>query len=61
MDLIKQKELGRMVALQGGRYTHVPADTPAGEARRVDVEAFYDRENYIPKVKQTLGKPLFLY
>jgi 6-phosphofructokinase len=61
MDLIEQKELGRMVALQGGRYTHVPADTPAGEARRVDVEAFYDRENYIPKVKQTLGKPLFLY
>jgi 6-phosphofructokinase len=61
MDLIEENKLGRMVALQGGQYTHVPADIPAEGARRVDVEAFYDADNYIPKVKQALGKPLFLY
>ena len=61
MDLIKEKKLGRMIALKDGCYTHVAADTPAQGARRVDVEAFYDVDNYRPKVKQALGKPLFLY
>jgi 6-phosphofructokinase len=61
MDLIKQKKLGRMVALQEGKYTHIAADAPAKGARRVDVEAFYDKENYRSKVKEAMGKPLFLY
>lgn len=30
------------------------------EVKRVDIEEFYDRENYLPKVRHVLGKPMFL-
>ncbi len=61
MDLIEEGKFGHMVSLQQGRYTYVPADSPAQEARTVDVDAFYDVEAYRPRVKQALGKPMFLY
>ena len=61
MDLIEERKFGHMVALQEGQYTYVTADTPAGAPRSVDVEAFYDVENYKPRVKDALNKPMFLY
>lgn len=61
MDLILQGELGRMVALKDGKYTHVPANTPAQGVKRVDVDELYDVEQYRPKVAKMLGKPMFLY
>ena len=50
-----------MVALQGGVYTSVPLDTVSGGQRHVDVDALYDAENYRPKVRDMMGKPMFLY
>jgi hypothetical protein len=50
-----------MVALKGGRYTYVSASAPSGEPRQVDVDAFYDPENYRPKMKKTLDMPMYLY
>jgi 6-phosphofructokinase len=60
VELIKQGETGRMVALSDGRYTSVPADTLATGKKRVDIEKFYDVELYRPKIKQYIGMPMFL-
>jgi 6-phosphofructokinase 1 len=60
MQLIKREEYGKMVALQGGRYTTVPVEIVLTGKKRVDVDAYYDKENYKPKVKDFLGVPMFL-
>lgn len=60
-DLAMKGEYGKMVALQGGKYTTVPLDTITKGAKRVDVEELYDVEQYRPKVAHILGKPMFLY
>ncbi len=52
---------GRMVALQQGIYTTVPLNMVASTKKYVDVSALYDKANYRPKVRDMLGKPMFLY
>ncbi len=61
MDLINKRQFGYMVALQGGRYTHVPANTVTISLKRVDVDELYDVESYRPKLRSVEGKPMFLY
>lgn len=61
VDQLLQGHSGRMVALQSGQYTTVPADTCIQGVKRVDVEELYDKDNYRPRVKHPLGKPMFLY
>ena len=61
MDLIVAGESGRMVALREGKYTHIPMSEVAMGIKRVDVDEFYDVEQYRPKVRNVLGKPMFLY
>jgi len=61
LNLIDRGEFGRMVALQDGKYTHVPANLVAQGVRKVDVDEFYDVENYKPKLRIVEGKPIFLY
>jgi len=60
MQLIQRDEYGKMVALQGGRYTTIPIEIVLTGKKQVDVEAYYDKENYKPKVKDFLGVPMFL-
>ncbi len=60
IQLIQRGEYGRLVALQGGKYTSVPIETVLAGRKVVDVEAYYDKENYKPKVKDFLGVPMFL-
>ncbi|MDX1600444.1 MAG: 6-phosphofructokinase [Anaerolineales bacterium] len=60
-DLAMEGRFGRMVALRDGIYTNVPLRTTGQGVKRVDVEAFYDRENYRPTVWDVTGKPMFLY
>jgi 6-phosphofructokinase len=60
VQLIKHGKTGRMVALNEGRYTSVPVDTMASGQKRVDVDKFYDVENYRPKIKEYIGMPMFL-
>ncbi len=60
-DLALEGSHGRMVALRGGTYTHVPIEATREGVKRVDVEELYDRDNYLPKVRHVLGKPMFLY
>lgn len=61
MDLVGRGKFGNMVALQGGKYTYVPANTVSKGVKRVDVEQLYDVENYRPKLRGVEGKPMFLY
>jgi ATP-dependent phosphofructokinase / diphosphate-dependent phosphofructokinase len=60
MQLIKRNEFGRMVALQGGKYTTVPLDIITTGKKRVEVDRYYDSENYRPKVHDFMGVPMFL-
>ena len=61
LDQIAMGHTGRMVALQQGIYTTVPLDLVVAARKQVDVTALYDIEEYRPKVRDTLGKPMFLY
>jgi 6-phosphofructokinase 1 len=61
MDLVAEGMSGRMVALQGGTYTHIPISSIMSGLKRVDVSELYDRDEYRPKVRHILGKPMFLY
>jgi len=61
MDLVAEGMSGRLVALQGGTYTHIPISTIMQGLKRVDVAELYDLDQYRPKVRHVLGKPMFLY
>jgi len=61
LDQVGMGHTGRMVALQQGNYTTVPLPMVISGKKTVDVTALYDLENYRPKVRDMLGKPMFLY
>ncbi|MCC6191563.1 MAG: ATP-dependent 6-phosphofructokinase [Anaerolineales bacterium] len=61
LDQVALGHTGRMVALQQGIYTTVPLDVVVASKKRVDVTALYDSQYYRPKVRDMLGKPMFLY
>jgi ATP-dependent phosphofructokinase / diphosphate-dependent phosphofructokinase len=61
MDLIVKRQFGSMVSLQGGRYTHVPANSVSQGSKRVDVNELYDVERYRPRIQKMEDKPMFLY
>jgi 6-phosphofructokinase 1 len=60
-DLAIERSHGRMVALRGGTYTHVPIEVTREGVKRVDIDELYDSDTYQPKVRHVLGKPMFLY
>lgn len=61
LDQIAMGHTGRMVSLQQAIYTTVPLDLVVAAKKQVDVTALYDIDTYRPKVRDTLGKPMFLY
>ena len=61
LDQVSMGHTGRMVSLQQGVYTTVPLDMVVVGKKRVDVTALYDSQNYRPRVRDMLGKPMFLY
>jgi ATP-dependent phosphofructokinase / diphosphate-dependent phosphofructokinase len=61
MDLVAEGMSGRMVALQSGTYCHIPLSSIMNGQKRVDVAELYDSDQYCPKVRHVLGKPMFLY
>ena len=60
-DLLRRGDAGKMVAVVDGRYTAVPIEVGGAAKKRVDVERFYDVENYRPKVADVMGMPMFLH
>ncbi|MFQ5929094.1 MAG: 6-phosphofructokinase [Acidobacteriota bacterium] len=61
VELLQKGETGRLVVIREGRYGHQPLDIIAQGVKRVDVEMFYDEENYRPTVWKVLDQPMFLY
>ena len=59
-QLIQRNEYGKLVALHGGKYTTVPVSMVLAGKKRVDVPAYYDIENYKPKIRDFMGVPMFL-
>lgn len=60
IQLIRRGEVGKMVALHGGKYTTVPIDMIMAGKKRVDIPSFYDMENYKPRIRDFMGVPMFL-
>ena len=60
-DLALEGDTGRMVSLRNGSYTTVPISATRAGVKRVDVDELYDVDEYRPKVRHVLGKPMFLY
>ena len=61
VQLISRGETGRMVALENGRYTHVPIGTLESGRKIVDVAALYDPDAYRAKLMHVEQMPMFLY
>ena len=61
IDLVLKRVSGRMVSLSQGIYSDVPMSTITAGEKRVDVRELYDAEQYRPKVRHVMGKPMFLY
>ncbi len=59
-DLILAEKTGRLVAIQNGRYTTEPIQTVGEGVKQVNVERFYDAEQYRPTIVGVMGLPMFL-
>ncbi len=60
VQLIRRNEMGKMVALHGGKYSTVPLGMIMAGKKRVDVPAFYDIETFRPRIRDFMGVPMFL-
>lgn len=60
MELIKKNKTGQLTAIQQGKYTTLPLDTVIAGKKYADIDSYYDKENYLPKVKSYIGHPMFL-
>ena len=60
MDLLADGAYGRMVAIRDGKYASTPLPETGGAARRVDVDAMYNRERFRPRYDGRGGRPLLL-
>jgi ATP-dependent phosphofructokinase / diphosphate-dependent phosphofructokinase len=61
LELALNGKSGMMVALHKGVYTDVPIEVIGEGLKRVDIEELYDTNEYRPKVRHLMGKPMFLY
>jgi len=61
LELAERGEFGRLVVLKDGRYSSAPIGVTQQGIKRVDVAALYDAEQYLPRVREVEGKPMFLY
>ncbi len=60
-DLLLEGKTGLMVAVVGGRYAAVSIERVGEGVRRVDVDRFYDRRQYRPRIRQVMSLPMFLH
>jgi len=60
LDLIRQGQSGRLVAVRNGVYDSVAIDEVVGEKKVVDVDQFYETDRLRPKYTTFADKPLFI-
>ena len=61
IDSILKGEFGRMAALSDGVYTTVPVGEVVATKKVVDVERFYDAEQFRPRFDRFGGSPFFIF
>lgn len=61
VQLLRDGQHGRMVALKDGNYDHVEIDTLLKRQKSVDVARLYDCEAYRARLTRIEGMPMFLY
>lgn len=61
LQLTQKEEFGKLVGIHNGNYVRVPVETVISGKRHVDVDMYYDIENYRVKVKEVLGLPMLLH
>jgi ATP-dependent phosphofructokinase / diphosphate-dependent phosphofructokinase len=59
LDLILQKQFGRLVSVHNGRYDSVPITVVTGTKKHVDVAKYYSTDRLRP-IYDFLNKPLFI-
>jgi ATP-dependent phosphofructokinase / diphosphate-dependent phosphofructokinase len=60
VQLLDEGKRGLMVAIEDGRYITQPADISTKGKRLVDVDMFYDPDQYRARIKRVEGLPMFL-
>jgi ATP-dependent phosphofructokinase / diphosphate-dependent phosphofructokinase len=60
VDLMAGGVAGRMVAVQGGKYSHASLPEPGIGPRTVDVPTMYNTDRFRPRYDSKLGDPLLL-
>ena len=60
MDLVEGGTVGRMVAIQDGKYAHTALPDPALGPRKVDVPVMYNAARFRPRYDGKLGDPMLL-
>ena len=61
MQLTMKNDFGHLVGITDGNYAMVPVETVISGKRHVDVDLYYNKETYRPKVNNILGLPMFLH
>jgi 6-phosphofructokinase 1 len=59
LDLVLQKQFGRLVSIHNGRYDSVGIDVVTGQKKSVDVARYYNTERLRP-IYNFQDKPLFI-
>jgi len=60
VQLLEEGNRGLMMSIEDGRYTTKPADISTKGKRIVDVDMFYDPDQYRARVRRIEGLPMFL-
>jgi len=60
VQLLDEGKRGLMMAIEDGCYRTQPADISTKGRRLVDVDMFYDPDQYRARIKRVEGLPMFL-
>ncbi len=59
-ELANKKQFGQLVRLKDGRYGNAPLSILSQGLKRVEIDKFYDAENYKPMIRSVLDMPMYL-
>jgi len=60
VQLVDEGKRGLMMSIEDGQYTTKPADISTKGKRLVDVDMFYDPDQYRARIRRVEGLPMFL-
>jgi len=60
LDLVRQKQFGRLVSIHNGHYDHMPIEVVTGTKKHVDVAKYYNTDRLRPIYDEFWNKPLFI-